>query len=255
MIITSTQNPIFKELLKLQDKKFRDKNNCFFIEGEKQVEEIPKNWDIKQILISEKYKNSINNFKNVTILSDNLFNKLSTTKSSQGIIAVVKKKYYKITNILNNTGMFIILENIQDPGNLGTIIRSAAAFNAKAVLVSKRSADIYSDKTLRATMGAIFHIPVLDNLDIQDIVLMMKRGKFIIFAASLNGDKYLNSIGIPQKSAFIIGNESNGIKNETENLANELIKINMPGKCESLNAAVAASIIMYEFTVRSTLIY
>ncbi|MDR2395130.1 MAG: RNA methyltransferase [Endomicrobium sp.] len=248
MIITSTQNSIFKQILKLQDKKFRDKNNCFFIEGKKQIEEIPKDWNIKQILISEKHKNSINNFKNVTSLSEHLFNKLSTTKSSQGIITIVEKRHYKIEDIIKNIGMFIILENIQDPGNLGTIIRSAAAFDAKAVFVSKGSVDIYSDKTLRSTMGSIFHIPVLDNIDIKNILAVMKKEKITVFAASLNGEKYLNNIKVPKKCAFIIGNESNGITNETENLADELIKINIPGKCESLNAAIASSIIMYEIT-------
>ena len=248
MTITSAQNSIFKEVIKLQNKKFRDKNNCFFIEGKKQVEEISKDWNIKQILISEKYKNSINDLKNVTILSEHLFNKLSTTKSSQGIIAIVEKKHYKIKDILSNTGMFIILENIQDPGNLGTIIRSADAFAAKAVFVSKGSVDIYSDKTLRSTMGAIFHIPVLDNIDIKNILTLMKKGKITIYATSLKGKKYLHTVRLSQKCAFIIGNESNGITNETENLADELIKINMPGRCESLNAAIASSIIMYEIT-------
>ncbi|MDR1523594.1 MAG: RNA methyltransferase [Endomicrobium sp.] len=248
MIITSTQNSIFKQILKLQDKKFRDKHNCFFIEGKKQVEEIPKDWNIKQIFISEKYKNNIDNFNNAVVLSDSLFNKLSTTKSSQGIIAVVEKKDYKIEDIIKNIGMFIILENIQDPGNLGTIIRSAAAFDAKAVFVSKGSVDIYSDKTLRSTMGSIFHIPVLDNIDIKNILAVMKKEKTTIYATSLKGQKYLHTVKLSKKCAFIIGNESNGITNETENLADELIKINIPGKCESLNAAIASSIIMYEIT-------
>jgi TrmH family RNA methyltransferase len=248
MIITSIQNHIFKEFIKLQDKKFRDKNNCFFIEGKKQVEEIPKDWNIKQVFVSEKHRDVTENFKNTVVLSEHLFNKLSTTKSSQGIIAIVEKKHYKIKDILNNTGMFIILENIQDPGNLGTIIRSADAFDAKAVFVSKGSADIYSDKTLRATMGTIFHLPVLDNIDIKNILTLMKKEKIAIYATSLKGKKYLPTVKLSKKCTFIIGNESNGITNETENLADKLIKINMSGKCESLNAAIAASIIMYEIT-------
>jgi TrmH family RNA methyltransferase len=100
-------------------------------------------------------------------------------------------------------------------------------------------------------MGSIFHLPVLDNIDIKNIITILKKEKTTIFAVSLNGEKYLNTIKIPKKSAFIIGNEANGITNETENLANELIKINMHGKCDSLNAAIAASIIMYETTVAS----
>ncbi|MDR2616284.1 MAG: RNA methyltransferase [Endomicrobium sp.] len=247
-IITSAQNSIFKEALKLQDKKFRDKNNSFLVEGKKQVGEIPKDWNIKQIFISEKYKNNAKSVKNAIVFSDHLFNKLSTTKSPQGIIAVLEKKHYKIEDVISNMGMFIILENIQDPGNLGTIIRSADAFAFKAVFVSKRSTDIYSNKTLSATMGSIFHLPVVDNIDIQNLVKLLKKEKFTIFAASLKGKKHLNTVKIPKKSVFVVGNEANGIKNETENLADELIKINMHGGCQSLNAAIAASIIMYETT-------
>jgi TrmH family RNA methyltransferase len=246
MIITSTQNSIFKEVIKLQEKKFRDINNCFFVEGKKQIEEIPKDWNIKQVFISENYRNITENFKNTILLSEHLFNKLSTTKSPQGIVAVVEKKQYTAANIIEEQGLFIILENIQDPGNLGTIIRSADAFAAKAVFVSKGSADIYSGKTLSSTMGSIFHLPILDNIDIKNIITLMKKEKTTIFAASLKEGKYLNNIKLSKKSAFIIGNESNGVTNETENLADELIKINMRGNCQSLNAAIAASIIMYE---------
>ncbi|MDR1418671.1 MAG: RNA methyltransferase [Endomicrobium sp.] len=246
MIFTSTQNSIFKEALKLQDKKFRDIKNYFFVEGKKQIEEIPKDWNIKQIFISEKHRNVKENFKNTVILSENLFNKLSTTKSPQGILAIVEKKQYNAVSIIKKQGLFIILENIQDPGNLGTIIRSADAFGAKAVFVSKNSVDIYSDKTLRSTMGSIFHLPVLNNIDIKNIIPLMKKEKITVYAASLKGKKYIHTVKLSKKCAFIIGNEANGITNETENLADEIIKINMPGNCESLNAAIAASIIMYE---------
>ncbi|MCA6071112.1 MAG: RNA methyltransferase [Endomicrobium sp.] len=218
------------------------------VEGKKQIDEIPKDWNIKQIFMSEKYQNNVANSRNIVTLSERLFNKLATTQSPQGILAVVKKKQYDILEVLRSAGLFVVLENIQDPGNLGTIIRSADAFAAKAVFVSKGSADMYSDKAVRATMGSIFHLPVIDNINMKDMLSLLKEEKFTIFATSLKGKKYLNNIKIPNKSAFIIGNEANGITNETESLADELIKIYMPGKPESLNAAVAASIIMYEAT-------
>jgi TrmH family RNA methyltransferase len=248
MIIKSTQNQIFKNALSMKDKKFRDKNGIFFVEGKKQVEEIPKDWDIKQIFISEEYKSAICAFKNVTTFSERLFNKLVATQSPQAIMAVVSKKHYNVQEIIKNQGLFIILENIQDPGNLGTIIRSADAFASKAVFVSKGSADIYSDKTLRSTMGSIFHLPVIGNIDIKDTLNLMKEENIAVFGASLNGKKYLNDIKFPAKCAFIIGNEASGIKNETENLMDELVKIYMPGNSQSLNASVAASIVMYEIS-------
>jgi TrmH family RNA methyltransferase len=247
MIIKSPQNQTFKNLLKLQDKKFRYQNNIFLAEGKKQVAEIPKDWTVKQIIISEKY-GDINDCENTVILSDRLFTKFSSTKSPRGIIAVIEKKHYKIEDLIKKTGFFIILENIQDPGNLGTIIRSADAFGVKAMFVSKESADIYSDKTVRATMGSLFHLPVIDNVDIREVLSYMKKEGVVVFSASLKGKNYLNDLKIPSKSAFIIGNEANGIKQETEKLADVLFKIPMPGKAESLNAAVATSIIMYELS-------
>ncbi|MDR1401215.1 MAG: RNA methyltransferase [Endomicrobium sp.] len=250
MIIKSTENKIFKYALRLQEKRFRNKSRLFLIEGKKQIEDIPKNWNTRQFLISERYKGTTVNFKNTTIFSDRLFNKLSATKSPQGIMALIEKKYYNSKEIIKNYGKFIILENIQDPGNLGAIIRSADAFGLKAVFVSKESADIYSDKTLRATMGSIFHLPIIDNIEIEDILNLMKKEKISILAASLKGKKYLNDIKFKNKSAFIIGNEAHGIKSETENLADTLVKIYTPGKAKSLNAAVAASVIMYEMSKR-----
>ncbi|MDR1663277.1 MAG: RNA methyltransferase [Endomicrobium sp.] len=142
----------------------------------------------------------------------------------------------------------MVLENVQDPGNLGAIVRSADAFGAKAIFISKKSTDIYSDKTIRATMGSLFHLPVLNNVDIKELIILMKRKKITIFATSLNSKKYLNELHCSTKIAFIIGNESNGVKIETEKLANTSFKIPMYGKAESLNVAVAASIIMYEVT-------
>jgi TrmH family RNA methyltransferase len=245
MLIKSSQNQTFKNLLKLQDKKIRQQNDVFLVEGKKQVFEISKDWNIKQIIISQKYEN-IDTFGKPIILSERLFSKLSSTESPQGIIAVVEKKHYKIDEVIKENGLFVILENIQDPGNLGTIIRSADAFGIKAVLISKESADIYSDKTLRSTMGSLFHLPVIDNLDIKELLNLMKKEKFTIFAAALNGNKFIHDLKISNKSAFIIGNEAKGIKQETQKLADVLFKIPMSGKAESLNAAVAASIIMYE---------
>jgi TrmH family RNA methyltransferase len=248
MIISSVQNLLLKNVLKLREKKFRDQSGLFIVEGQKQIKEITEKWNIKQVFISEKCKNAVINFKNPIIVSERLFNKISMTQSPQGIIAIVEKKQYDIEKLLKYSGFFIILEDIQDPGNLGTIIRSADAFNAKAIFVSKGSADVYSDKTIRATMGAIFHLPVIDNVNIGNILALLKREKFTIFAASLKGKKYLNNTKIPNKSVFLIGNEGTGLKNETEKLADELIKIYMHGNSQSLNVAIATSIIMYEMT-------
>jgi TrmH family RNA methyltransferase len=253
MIIKSVQNQTFKEALNIQDKKFRDENGLFFVEGKKQIDEIPPDWTVKQFFISENYKNYITDFKNIITLSERLFNKLSAVRSPQGIMAVVKKKRYDVKEVIKNTGLFIILDNIQDPGNLGTIIRSANAFGVKAVFVSKGSADIYSDKTLRAAMGSIFHLPVLENIDIKNLLMLMGKENVSVFAASLKGKKYLNAVEFPSRSVFIIGNEAHGLQNDIENSADMIVRIYMPGSTESLNVAVAASIIMYEMSKQLSL--
>ncbi|MDR3113884.1 MAG: RNA methyltransferase [Endomicrobium sp.] len=245
MIIESAQNKIFKEALSLNDKKKRDDSGLFLVEGKKQIAEIPADWNIRRIFVSKDYKEKPS-VKNVFILHEKLFNKLASTQSPQGIIAEVEKKNYNIEKIIKQDGFFIILETIQDPGNLGTIIRSARAFGAKGVFVSKDSADIYSDKTARSAMGALFNIAVIDNVDCGSLISIMKKENIKIFAASLKGKEITDNAIFKGKTALIIGNEANGIKPETQKAADALIKIPMIKEAESLNAAIAASILMYE---------
>lgn len=252
IIIESPQNKIFKEAMLLKDKKYRNENGLFLVEGQKQTGEINKSWNIKKIFISQSFSEKFQPGQNCppTILSDHLFNKLSATKTPQGIIAVVEKKQYNAENLIKNMkdGFFVILDMIQDPGNLGTIIRSADAFGCKGVFVSKNSADIYSDKVMRSTMGSVFHIPVIDEADTETTINSIKSEGFTIFAASLDTKTLIKNTKFPSKSALIIGNESKGLPIETQNQADKLIKINMPGNAESLNAAVAAAIFMYEIS-------
>jgi TrmH family RNA methyltransferase len=247
MIITSLHNSIFKDLFLLKEKRARDKSGLFFVEGKKQIEEICKTWEITNFIVSQNYKFMNRPPKNLLILSEKLFSKLADTKTPQGIIAVVRKKVYDEEKILERKGLFIIVENIQDPGNLGTIIRCADAFNINAVFTSKNSVDIYSSKTIRSSMGSIFHLPVIDKVEIFKIISSMKLKDIGIFAASLKGKNFLNNITLPKSCAFIIGNESVGISEETKKIIDKEIKIKMIGKAESLNAAMAAAIIMYSY--------
>ncbi|MCL1971845.1 MAG: RNA methyltransferase [Endomicrobia bacterium] len=247
MIIESSQNKYFKEAMLLKDKKYRQKSGLLLAEGQKQTEEISGGWNIRRIFVSESFaeKNFYPDNKKTFILSDSLFDKLSSTETPQGIVAVVEKKHYDTEKILKESGFFVVLENIRDPGNLGTIIRSADAFGAQAVFISQGSADIYSDKCIRSTMGSIFHIPVIPEIETNDILGLMKKEKIKIFAASLDAKTYLKDTSFPKKSAIIIGNESKGLSSEIQKTADKLIKIDIFGKAESLNAAIAASIIMY----------
>jgi len=246
MIIESAQNKIFKEAVSLKEKKFRDESGFFLVEGEKQVSEITKEWNIKYLLVSSAYKRKTVENTTSFIISEKIFGRIVSAVTPQGIAAVVEKKKFDADEILRRNGFFVILEKISDPGNLGAIIRSADAFGAKAVFVSSQSADIYSDKTMRSTMGSFFHLPVIAEVSMQEIIALMKKNKIPVLAASLNAKKMLSECNFSAKSAFIIGNESAGISAETEKSVDTLFKIEMPGKAESLNAAIAASIVMYE---------
>lgn len=250
MIIESAQNKVYKNALLLKEKKNRRNSGLFLVEGRKQTAEIGGSWNIKNFFISESFpqKHKFDNIAKTFTISDKLFKKLSSTQTPQGIIAVAEKKTYDVKKLLKNSGngFFVILEQIQDPGNLGTIIRCADAFGAKAVFVSKGGADIYSDKTMRSAMGSIFHLPVADETDTKNLIGLMKEEGIMTFAASLDCGENLQNFVFPQKSAVIIGNEAKGLSCELQKQACGRIKIYMPGKAESLNAAVAAAIIMYE---------
>ncbi len=248
MKIESQHNNTFQAALALKEKKHRKESGLFLVEGQKQIEEIYKGWNIKKLFISEGFKGKIIENTDTFVISDKLFGKLSSTQTPQGIIAVVEKKEHPVENILKNEGFFVVLENIQDPGNLGTIIRSADAFGAKGVFVSKESADIYSDKVLRSTMGSLFHIPVIDEVSLPELFKAMSKEKVKIYTSSLSVKKGLEAVKFPKKCAVVIGNESKGISESTEKAADSLFKIAMPGSAESLNAAIAASIIMYEIS-------
>ncbi|MDR1942888.1 MAG: RNA methyltransferase [Endomicrobium sp.] len=252
-IIESPNNEIIKKISLLKDKKQRDKENLFIVEGIKQICEIKNDWEVKQIFVCKDIKEkadvnkALSGFNVETFdISKKASDKLSSTKSPQGLFAVVEKKSFDIKTVLEKSGRFIFLENISDPGNLGTIIRSAEAFGISGVFVSKGSADIYSDKTLRSTMGSIFNIPVMDNIKVCDFLKISSVLKIKTYAADLKAKKYLQKINLSRNSIIFIGNESKGLSEEILNNVNEKFKIEMPGKIQSLNASIAASIIMYE---------
>ncbi len=172
MIIESLHNDIIKLIVSLKDKKSRDELSLFVVEGFKQVSEIPNNWKIKFVLATEKYKD----FKTdkLYLTTEKIFKKISDTKTPQEILAVVEKNFFDIESVLSRKGIFVIVDTLQDPGNIGTIIRSAEAFGCKGIFISKNSVDIYSDKVVRSTMGAIFNIPIIQDCDIVSLITIMK---------------------------------------------------------------------------------
>ena len=240
MIYTSIENEHIKEIKKLNNKKYRDLNGKFIIEGKHLVEEAIKNNLVEEILLlegnNEKYDvktNYVNGkvMKYITEL-DNPYKK----------IVICNNKNDKIQG-----NHILILDDIQDPGNLGTIIRSAVAFNIDTIILSKTGVDLYNSKVLRSTQGMIFNINIVVS-DIKEEILKLKNDNYKILTTNVEGGKLVKSIEKNQKFAIIIGNEGKGVSKEIKELSDEYIYIEMNKKCESLNAAVATSIILYELS-------
>jgi TrmH family RNA methyltransferase len=245
---------ITKIIKQLKGRKYRDENAMFLAEGLRFVNEITSDYKIMFYVFSESFCgiNDLSVYEKQAksyVFDDKTFKELSDTNNPQGIIAVVAKKEYKIEDIIKNSkknALYIVAENLNDPGNLGTIIRTADACQADGVFLSKGSVDLYNGKVLRSTMGSVFHIPIVTDVDIAECINILHNNGIKTYAAHLKGVKMPYDINLTKPSAFLIGNEARGLSDEISELADELIKIPMPGKAESLNASVAASVLMYE---------
>lgn len=256
MVITSKDNEVIKNIRKLKEKKYRDETGSFIIEGIKIVEEaIEENADINKIVVCNELTETLpqellNKIKkyDVVFTSQNIFKLLSDVTNPQGILAVVNKN--KNASIDFSEDFYLILDNIQDPGNMGTILRTADSINLKQIIVAKGSADCYNPKVVRSTMGAIFRVKVFE-CDLAQTIDELKKHKIKILATDLNTNSNIYDTDY-ERTAVVIGNEANGVSQEILNLADERIKIPMLGRTESLNAGVATGIILYE-TVRKRL--
>jgi len=252
MIMTGT-NKIAKTIKSLKERKYRDETGLFIAEGLRFVNEIPKDYEISMYAFSQNFvkDNKTDKYENRAesyVFDDKVFKDFSDTNNPQGIIAVVKKKVFDIDKIFKNSknGLFIIAEELNDPGNLGTVIRTADACNADGIFLSKGSVDLYNSKVLRSTMGSLFHIPVITDMDIDDCMDICSKNNVKLYAAHLKGVKTPYELDFKKPTAFVIGNEARGLSDKTAGRCDVYVKIPMPGKAESLNASVAAAVLMYE---------
>lgn len=253
-MIESSKNKIIKQINSLKIKKHRDEQGLFIAEGLKFVNEIPDSWNVDFIAVSETFSKTndsfMRKFKNtdsVYIIEDKLFDTVSDTKAPQGVLAVCHQKKFDLNLIMNNNNnFFIILDGLSDPGNLGTIIRTADACCCNAVFLSKGCVDIYNNKVLRSTMGSVFHVPIFTEIDLSSLFTLLKSKNISIVSTHLKGSLNIYEFNFKNSVAIVIGNEANGISENTVSCSDVLLKIPMPGKAESLNASVAASVIMYE---------
>lgn len=254
-MITSTANGRIRELVKIKKSaKVRAEREVFLVEGPKMFREIPRGmlreaYATQSFLNSEEGRLALSQGITVETVSDSVFQYLSDTRSPQGILAVVSQLGYTIADLLPHAGgeaLIMILENLQDPGNLGTILRAAEAAGATGILLSGTSADIYNPKVTRSTMGSIFRVPFVytDHLH-EDMRWLQERG-VKLYAAHLKGSADMYSETYTGSCAFLIGNESRGLTEETASMADRAVRIPMSGKVESLNAAVASAVLLYE---------
>lgn len=245
--ITSVNNTYIKEVLSLKDKQERTKKNLFIVEGYHLVEEALKHNSLKVVLCTdENYLNNLGNVEKYKV-SDAVIKKIASTKNPQNIIGIVesvtandlstiiKKEYLRV----------VILDNVNDPGNLGTIIRTSAALGIDAVITSLETVDFYNDKVLRATQGAIFKVPLFKG-NLIDIIKELKQSNVKIYGTSLNSSVNVKEVTNPEKLAIIVGNEAQGVSQEVLNLTDQNIILPMKNDVESLNVSIATALLIWE---------
>ena len=237
-MITSTSNNTIKTLIKLKQKKYRDETGYYLVEGEHLVEEAMKAKQV-ECLISTK---DITSDLPIIVVSNEVMSKLSFTKSPQFIMAKCK---IKKENKLIDGKRYLILDDLQDPGNIGTLIRTALAFSIDQVILSNNCVDLYNDKLLRSMQGANFHISCIYD-DLKTVISTLKKNNVKIIGSALENGQDIKQIKISEKMAFIVGNEGNGMNKDILQECDYVgyIPINT---IESLNVAIAGSIMMYHF--------
>jgi TrmH family RNA methyltransferase len=251
--ITSAANPIIKEIRSLQDKKGRQAAHAFLLEGLRLVNEaVDSGAEIRYFVVSDSFSDRavpvMSKYADVKVieLPDPLFERTGGTNTPQGIMSVVEMPDQNPSEIIPDLRRAVVLENIQDPGNVGTIIRTADACGFDGVILSNDCADPFNPKVIRSTMGSIFHLPVIVVEDLYSAMEILKKNNVKIAAADLKNAITCWEADLSGNIAIVIGNEGNGITEKMLSSADLTITIPMPGKAESLNASSAASILLYE---------
>ena len=253
--ITSKDNELIKHIRKLKDKKYRDESNEYVVEGVKLVEEaVKENAKIKQIIVCEDTTRTyeipthimleIARYECISV-SNKIFNIITQVTNPQGIMAIIEKNAQN-AKIDYTQDIIVVLDDVQDPGNLGTILRTVDSIGLNQIIVSKGTADAFNSKVVRSTMGAIFRIKIIEVENLAHAIKEMRKHHFKLMVTSLQTKNSIYDIDF-YKKIIVIGNEANGVSKEIQDMADEKAKIPMLGRTESLNASVAAGVVMYEY--------
>jgi len=245
--ITSPNNRIVKAVRALRGRKGRDAANVFLAEGIKFVAEIGYGWDIRQVVLSEtfyRHEGALHFGEKAVVVTDQIFAGLSDVVNPQGILAVVEKRDFCINKVLaDDLPLIFVLEDINDPGNLGTILRNCHGLGATGIILAGSCADIYSPKAVRASAGSIFHVPFA-HMSMKRAAEDLKGRNIALYATSPAGEAALHRLNLQNPTAFALGNEHNGLTPQAMDLADETVQI--PVISESLNVSIACAICAYE---------
>ena len=240
-----------RELKQLKSKKGRNETGLFLVEGEKFVMEIPSHWPVRRYVIAKRFAEGrdLSVYKNrapLEIVRDSLFDSLADTVTPQGIIAVCEQKHWQLSQLITPGGFILIGERLNDPGNIGALIRTAAAAGAGGVILSADSGDIYNPKVLRAAAGAVLRMPVVTDAILSEAIGKLKQAGYAIYAAHPRGDTLPYALDLRARFCWLVGSESHGLTKEAADMADAWVRLPMSSEVESLNASVAGSILLYE---------
>lgn len=256
-VINSVHNPQIKYVISLERRRERMQNGSYCIEGVRLVEaalaahtEFDRVFYTSRLLENERGKLLLGELSNIgcTVIqvTDALMEKIADTEHPQGVLAIVRMPHYDLTQLtVQPDALLIIVDRVQDPGNLGTIIRTADAAGVSTVFLLPGTVDLYNPKTIRATMGSIYHLPVIE-VEPDKLFRQLKERNVTLCVAGLNGAESYHQVNYTGPIAFVLGNEANGVADELAAAADKVVKIPLYGQAESLNVAIAAGVLLYE---------
>lgn len=251
--IQSKDNKTIKHIISLQQRKYRQKFGEYTVEGIRAVTDLGKKGFLRSILIRESKRNELeplvqNDFSisSVYVVQDPIFDKIEHSVNGQGILGIAKKCINELHSFIVEDGLYVALDGVQDPGNLGTIIRTAVAAGAKGIFLLKGTVDPYNEKCVRSTMSALCNIPIFEDITLSEFYDFIKDNSIKTYVTSLDNAKPYHTISYAKRSMVILGNEGNGVSKEIIEMCDQAITIPMYGDIESLNVSIAAALCMYK---------
>lgn len=251
--IQSKDNKTIKHIISLQQRKYRQKFGEYTVEGIRAVTDIGKKDFLRSILIRESKRSELEplvqkgfTVSSVYVVQDPIFDKIEHSVNGQGILGIAKKCVNDLHSLIVEDGLYVALDGVQDPGNLGTIIRTAVAAGAKGIFLLKGTVDPYNEKCVRSTMSALCNIPIFEDVTLSEFYDFIKDNTIKTYVTSLENAKPYHTISYPKRTMIILGNEGNGVSREIIEMCDQAITIPMYGDIESLNVSIAAALCMYK---------